>query len=140
MAGISPGLLTCLTAIVFTAAASARAGEIPIDVSSLVNAPWEFSGCGGYITNGDTFPTGDQNLGGVPLAIPNGPNNARLGAVAADCGEGFVSLTIPVGVQGVTSVFTLLNTFWASRARTLICLSLSPGVTARALHNRSSAA
>jgi hypothetical protein len=33
--------------IAFTAAASARAGEIPIDISSLVNTPWIFSGpCG----------------------------------------------------------------------------------------------
>jgi len=31
-------------AIVFNAAASARAGEIPIDVSSQMNEPWSFVG------------------------------------------------------------------------------------------------
>jgi hypothetical protein len=90
----------------------ARAGEIPIDISSLVDAPWAFSECGWSLTNGDTYPTGDQNFGGVPFAIPTGPNNAWLGAVAADCGAGTLRLTIPVGVPGVRSVFTLLNTFW----------------------------
>lgn len=32
--------------------------------------------------------------------------------VAANCESGTVSLTIPVGVSGVTSAFTLLNTMW----------------------------
>jgi hypothetical protein len=102
-----------LIAIAFTAGA-ARAGEVPVDISSLVNAPWTFSGCDGVIFNGDTFPTGAQNLGGVPFTIPTGPNNAWLGALAADCGAGIVRLTIPVGAQGVTSAFTLLNTFWGA--------------------------
>jgi hypothetical protein len=30
---------------------------------------------GAGIINGDTFPTGIQNFGGVPLSIPTGPNN-----------------------------------------------------------------
>ena len=46
------------------------------------------------------------------MLFPTGPNNAWLGAVAAECGAGAVRLTIPVGVQGVTSVFTLLNSMW----------------------------
>jgi hypothetical protein len=105
----------CLITAVAFAAASARAGEIPIDISSLVNAPWIFSGpCGDFILNGDTFPTGSQNFGGVPFAIPTGPSNTWLGAVAADCGAGKVSLTVPVGAQGVTSVFTLLNSMWGA--------------------------
>jgi hypothetical protein len=84
-------------------AASARAGEIPIDISSLANEPWTFVGPNGFIiTNGSTFPTGNQNFGGVPFTIPAGPNNYWAGGAAADFGAGTVSLTIPVGMSGVT--------------------------------------
>jgi hypothetical protein len=110
----------------------ARAGEIPIDISSLMNASWTFSECGSYIANGDTFPTGNQNLGGVPFAMPTGPENAWLGAVAAGCGAGTVSLTVPVGVPGVTSVFTLLNTFWSQpgpKAYLFVTFTGSDGAT-----------
>ena len=90
------------------------AGEIPIDIGALVNDPWTYlpPTCQGGINNGGTFPSGNQNFGGVPFAIPTGPNNYWNGGVAANCGSGTVSLTIPVGVTGVTSVFTLLNTMW----------------------------
>jgi hypothetical protein len=101
-----------LIAIAF-AAVTARAGEIPIDISSLANEPWTYVGPNDFlIINGDTFPTGDQNFAGVPFAIPVGPNNYWAGAAAADFGLGVVSLKIPVGVAGVTSVFTLLNSMW----------------------------
>jgi hypothetical protein len=101
-----------LIAIVLSAAV-ARAGEVTVDLSSLANEPWTFSGPGGAgIINGNTFPTGAQNFGGVPFAISAGPNNYWNGAAAANFGSGTVSLTIPVGVYGVTSVFTLLNTIW----------------------------
>ena len=53
-----------------------------------------------------------QNFGGVPFAIPAGPNNYWAAAAAANFGPGTVCLTIPVGVSGVTSVFTVLNTMW----------------------------
>jgi hypothetical protein len=107
------GFACSLIAIAF-AAASAHAGEIPIDISSLANKPWTFSGApgGAYIYNGNTFPIGAQNFGGVPFAIPTGPNNYWNAAAAANFGSGVVSLNIPVGVYGVTSAFTLLNTFW----------------------------
>jgi hypothetical protein len=96
------------------AAVSARAGEIPIDISSLVNEPWTFSDdpVGFAIFNGNTFPTGSQNFGGIPFAIPTGPNNYWAGGAAADFGAGTVRLTIPIGQSGVTSVFTLINTMW----------------------------
>jgi len=106
-------LAVSLMAIAF-AAVPARAGEIPIDIGALVNDPWTYlpPTCQGGINNGGTFPSGNQNFGGVPFAIPTGPNNYWNGGVAANCGSGTVSLTIPVGVTGVTSVFTLLNTMW----------------------------
>ena len=95
------------------AVALARAGEIPIDISALANEPWTFVGPNNFIiTNGSTFPTGNLNLGGIPFVIPSGPNNYWAGGATAGFGPGTVSLTIPVGVPGVTSVFTLLNTMW----------------------------
>ncbi len=107
------GFPSSFLAIALTAA-SARAGEIPIDISHLANELWTFSGApgGASIINGSTFPIGPQNFGGIPLAIPTGPNNYWNGAAAAKFGSGVVSVTIPVGVYGVTSAFTLLNTFW----------------------------
>jgi hypothetical protein len=89
----------------------ARAGEIPVDISGLVNEPWTGPFCNNGIVNASTFPTGSQSYGGVPFAIPAGPNNYWSGSVAGNCGSGEVSLTVPVGVPGVTSAFTLLNTF-----------------------------
>ena len=103
--------LACLILAVASAAASARAGEIPVDISALVNLLWTSPFCDNAIVNGSTFPSGSQSLGGVPFAIPTGPNNYWSGAVAGNCGSGIVSLTVPVGVSGVSSVFTLLNTF-----------------------------
>jgi hypothetical protein len=78
-----------------------------------VNEPWIFSGPGAYILGGSTFPTGTQNFGGVPFAIPTAPNNYWNGGAAADMGSGVVNVTIPVGLSGVTSVFTLLNNMWS---------------------------
>ncbi|HXM39612.1 MAG TPA: hypothetical protein VN924_00065 [Bryobacteraceae bacterium] len=108
--------LVCSIVAVAVTAASARAGVVPVDFSSLANEPWTYlpPACNGTtgINNGYTFPTGSQNFGGVPFSIPTGPNNYWNGAAAANCGSGTVSLTIPVGVSGVTSAFTLLNTMW----------------------------
>jgi len=104
---------TCAIIAIGFIATAARAGEIPIDLSSLVNEPWTFQGPGGAgIINGSTFPTGPQSFGGLPFNISTGTNNYWNGAAAANFASGSVSLTIPVGVYGVTSVFTLLNTFW----------------------------
>jgi hypothetical protein len=102
-----------LAVLSFAAAASMRAGETPIDISALANEPWTYVGPNDFlIINGSTFPTGAQILGGVPFAIPDGHNNYWAGAAAANFGPGTVSLTIPVGVFGVTSVFTVLNSMW----------------------------
>jgi len=93
--------------------AAAHAGQTIIDISSLVNEPWTFVGPSACaVSNGSTFPTGYQNFGGVPLSIPSGPNNTWLGCAAANYGSGTVSLTIPVGISGVTSAFTLVNSMW----------------------------
>jgi hypothetical protein len=123
-----------IVAIAITAAASARAGEITVDISSLVNEPWTFVGPdGAYIFNGGTFPTGSQNFGGIPFVIPTSPNNYWGAAAAADFSSRVVSLTIPVGVSGVTSVFTLLNAMWSQpgpNAYVFVTFKGSDGATA----------
>jgi hypothetical protein len=120
--------------IAIALAASVRAGEIPIDISALANAPWTFVGPNGFeILNGSTFPTGNQNFGGVPFSIPTGTNNYWAGGAAANFGPCTVSLTIPVGVSRVTSVLTLLNTMWSQpgpHAYLFVTLNLSNGATA----------
>jgi len=100
-----------IIAVAFAATPWLHAGEIPIDVSALVNLGWTSTFCNNYIVAGSTFPTGSQNFGGVHLVIPAGPNNYWSGSLAGNCGAGTVSLTVPVGVSGVRSAFTLLNTF-----------------------------
>jgi len=107
----NPGFACSVIAIALTAAASAHDGEIPIDVSSQVNEPWSFVGPA-QIAGGSNYPTGNQNFGGVPFSIPTGPNNYWNAGAAADFGSGTVRITIPVGIAGVTSAFTLLNTMW----------------------------
>jgi len=120
-------------AIAFTAV-TACAGEIPIDMSALANEPWTYVGPNDFlIINGSTFPAGAHNFGGVPFAIPTGPNNYWAGAAAANFGPGTVSLTIPVGVYGVTSAFTLLNSMWGwagPNAYLFVTFSGSDGATA----------
>lgn len=64
------------------------------------------------IAGGSNYPIGNQNFGGVPFSIPTGPNNYWNAGAAADFGSGTVRITIPVGIAGVTSAFTLLNTMW----------------------------
>jgi hypothetical protein len=127
--------LACsIIAIAFTAAASARAGEVTVDISGLANEPWTYVGPNDFlIINGSTFPTGNQNFGGVPFSIPTSPNNYWAAGAAANFGPGTVSLTIPVGVSGVTSVFTLLNTMWGfagPQAYLFITFNGSNGATA----------
>jgi hypothetical protein len=124
-----------LMAIAF-GAAGASAAKIPIDISGLANVPWTYlpSPCLGGINNGVTFPSGAQNFGGVPFAIPAGPNNYWNGGVAANCGSGTVSLSVPVGVSGVTSAFTLLNSMWGQAGPNAYLLLPSRGAVARPSH------
>ena len=105
--------LAFLLAFAVLAAAPVFAGENPIDLSLVANEPWTFTGPNDYlIINGSTFPVGIQYFGGVPFSTPDSPNNYWGAGAAADFGPGVVSVTIPIGFSGVTSVYTLLNTMW----------------------------
>jgi hypothetical protein len=109
-----------LIAIAF-AAVAARAGETPINLTALANEPWTYVGPNDFlIINGDTFPIGTQNFGGVPFAISSGPNNYWAGAAAADFGPGTVGLTIPVGIFGAYIYVTFNGSNGATKTVPLV--------------------
>jgi len=99
--------------------APAKAATIftPVNISRFANFSWvepetDPDGQRGvYLPGG---PTGEVTLDGVTFGILS--NAAGLQAwnanVAADNGDHQESITIPVGVFGVTAVDTLLNTYW----------------------------
>src|SRR5579871_5132893 len=62
------------------------------------------------INNGNTFPTGNQTLGGVPFSIPSGQNNYWSAYVQG--GSNPITLSIPVGFANVDQIHTLINTYW----------------------------
>jgi VCBS repeat-containing protein len=90
----------------------------PVDFSNQANFTWvgaETDPSGPtaiYFPNG---PVGQVALGGVPFDITS--NNAGFQAwnawTAAGGGNQEETITIPVGIFGVTAVDTLINTYWA---------------------------
>lgn len=101
--------------------ATAHAKVVPLNISAEANATWcDVSGTG--ITNCSTFPSGTQKYNGVTFNIPT-TNNAWFANTAANGGSGQVSITIPVNVANVRTVYTLINTFWGSTQSGLLSLT-----------------
>jgi hypothetical protein len=91
------------------AASVAQAQYTTVNLSGVVNA-------GRPVINGSTFPYGNQTFAGVPFAMLGSSNvntpwawDAR---VAAGGTNAVVTVTIPVGVYGVSDVYSLMNTLW----------------------------
>jgi hypothetical protein len=106
-------LMICLSVGVALAASPTT----PIDISSFANTTW----CGApppLFGNCSTFPFGPQTYNGIPFLIPGNAqgteNNIWLSYVAAGEASGTVSITIPVNVAKVKTVYTLMNTYWGS--------------------------
>ncbi|HEY9175372.1 MAG TPA: hypothetical protein VI136_24060 [Verrucomicrobiae bacterium] len=78
----------------------------PIDLSSTFNQPLS------YLSY--TFTPGNVLLGGVPFTIPTSGNQIWDGYSAGGAGADVRSNLFPVGVFGVKSVHTLLNTTWGT--------------------------
>jgi hypothetical protein len=58
-------------------------------------------------------PEGSVVLGGIPFEIPIGRNNEwGFGEPYDSSYDGVQSIAVPVGIYGVTTVYTLANTFW----------------------------
>lgn len=100
------------------AVSTAQAQFTTIDLSSIVNG----SRSNSLLLNGSTLPFGNQNFAGVPFAMqgssdPN-TNWAWYANIAANGGSATTSVTIPVGVFGVTDVYSLISTFWGRAGST----------------------
>lgn len=67
-----------------------------------------------------TAPEGNVVLGVVPFSIPIGGDNEWTAAGAGELFDqdlnGVYTLVIPVGVTGVRSAYTLINTWWGTTA------------------------
>jgi len=111
---------TLLLAVICTAIASGQ--QTPVDLSAVANATW--CGTPSGIINCSTFPTGSHTWNGVGFQIPT-PNNAWFAEVAESCGNCQVSVTIPVNVSGVKTVYTIMNTQWGSASKGLLSITFT---------------
>jgi hypothetical protein len=118
-------LTMCLGAVFANAATSPTT---TIDISSLTNVTWCDAPVGGYI-NCSTFPYGEQTYDGIPFHIPGNAqgtaNNAWNADEAAGGGSGTVSITVPINVAKVKTVYTLMNTYWGSTQSGLLSVTFT---------------
>jgi hypothetical protein len=91
------------------AASVAQAQYTTVDLSGVVNG-------GRPVINGSTFPYGNQTFAGVPFAMLGSSDVdthwAWYAHNAAGGTNAVVTATIPVGVYGVSDVYSLMNTLW----------------------------
>ena len=85
-----------------------------IDLSSVANARFSTSG----FINGNTYPTGSPlQLDGVPYLLPESGNYMWHSANQFFGGSGGThSVTIPVALFGIDTVYTLMGTWWGERS------------------------
>jgi hypothetical protein len=113
-------LVASLVILMGTAIASGK--QIPVDISAEANATW--CGTPSGIINCSTYPTGSHTWDGIGFQIPT-TNNAWFAEVAASCGSCQASVTIPVSVSGVKTVYTLMNTQWGSASKGLLSITFT---------------
>jgi hypothetical protein len=96
-----------------------------IDISSLTNIGW----CSGDFINCSTFPFGQQTYDGIPYLIPGNAqgtaNNVWYSNTAAGGGSGVVSVTIPINVAKIKTVYTLMNTGWGTTQAGLLSVTFT---------------
>ena len=119
-----PVVFVALLALCFTAQI-ATAKMTSIDISSDANSTW----CGELNQNCASFPFGKQSYNGIPFLIPGNTqgtaNNAWFAYAAANGGSGSVSITIPVNVLNVKTVYTLMNTMWGGTQAGLLSVTFN---------------
>jgi hypothetical protein len=103
--------------------APAMAQQHPINISAKANGNW----CTGSPINCATMPFGTQHYDGVTFQIPgtSTTHNAWFADVAANSGSNKVSITIPVNIANVKTVYTLMNTDWGSTAKGLLAITFT---------------
>jgi hypothetical protein len=96
-----------------------------IDISTIANTTW----CSAGIINCSTYPFGAQTYDGIPYVIPGNAqgtaNNFWSSEVAAGGGSGTVSVTVPINVAKVKTVYTLINTLWGTTQPGLITVTFT---------------
>jgi hypothetical protein len=88
----------------------ARAGLLSVDFSASHNLRLQDL-LGGSASQ---LPEGNLTLGGVPFSIPTGGNN--FWSAAPGMAANPRVLEVPIGIDGVDKVYTLMNTFWGEKA------------------------
>jgi hypothetical protein len=103
----------------------ANAATKTISISSFVNDSW----CGRALLDCSTFPYGTKHYDGIPYVIlgnkQGAVNTAWFASDAAGQGGGTVSITIPVNVAKVKTVYILMNTEWGSTQTGLISITFT---------------
>ena len=118
-------LLSILLMLSLSLATTAQ--QTPIDLSAFANTGW-CTAPSPYFLNCTTFPFGTHKYNGVTFNIAgtsNTTNNAWVASTAAGGGSGQVSITIPVNVPNVRTVYTLMNTYWGSTATGLLTVTFA---------------
>jgi len=120
--------LTIIVLMICAGAGLAQAAKVtttPVDISAVTNTTW----CSGEINNCSTYPVGAQTYDGIPYLIPGNAqgtaNNFWSAEIAAGGGSGTVSVTVPINVPKVKTVYTLMNTLWGSTQSGLITITFT---------------
>jgi len=103
--------------------ATAFATQTAVNLTAEANTKW-CSEPYNVPINCSTLPTGSKTYDGVKFKIPT-TNNAWFADVAAGGSSGDVSVTIPVNVKNVVTVYTLMNTLWASSTAHLLSITFT---------------
>lgn len=115
-------LMICAGAVL---AQAAKVTTTPIDISSIANTTW----CSGEINNCSTYPFGSQTYDGISYVIPGNAqgtaNNFWSSEIAAGGGSGTVSVTVPINVAKVKTVYTLMNTLWGTTQSGLLTITFT---------------
>jgi hypothetical protein len=120
--------ISILVLLICAGAGLAQAAKVKttlVDISSVANTTW----CSGEINNCSTYPFGAQTYDGVPYLIPGNAqgtaNNFWSSEIAAGGGSGTVSVTVPINLAKVKTVYTVMNTLWGSTQSGLITVTFT---------------
>jgi hypothetical protein len=109
-------------------AQAAKVTTTTIDISSFADTTWCGAPAGGFI-NCSTFPFGKQTYDGIPFLIPGNAQGTASNIWAADVeaggASGTVSVTVPINVAKVKTVYTLMNTMWGTGESGLLSVTFT---------------
>ena len=125
MKGQNIAIIMLILSLVTGLAHAVKPPTTTIDISSIVNTTW----CSSEIINCSTFPFGAQTYDGIPYVILGNShgtaNNFWSSDIAASGGSGTVSVTVPINVAKVKTIYTLMNTFWGSTQSGLLSVTFT---------------